>query len=41
LGVTAVVHGNALNGLPIVRQLFHHLDLNSLRGTVVGIPVMI
>jgi len=40
LGVTAVVHGNALNGLPIVRQLFHHLDLNSLRGTVVGIPVM-
>lgn len=40
LGVTAVVHGNALNGLPIVRQLFQHLDIQSLRGIVVGIPVM-
>jgi predicted deacylase len=40
LGITAVVHGDALNGLPIVRQLFQHLDMNSLRGTVVGIPVM-
>jgi predicted deacylase len=40
LGVTAVVHGNALNGLPVVRQLFHNLDMNNLCGTVVGIPVM-
>lgn len=40
LGITAVIHGNALNGLPVVRQLFQHLDMDSLRGTVVGIPVM-
>jgi predicted deacylase len=39
LGITAVVHGNALNGLPVVRQLFQHLDLDRLRGTVIGIPV--
>ena len=40
LGVIAVVHGNALNGLPVVRQLFQSLDLNNLCGTVVGIPVV-
>ena len=40
LGVTAVVHGNSLNGLPVVRQLFQHLDMDNLNGTVVGIPVM-
>lgn len=40
LGVTAVIHGNALNGLPIVRKLFQYLDLQTLKGTVVGIPVI-
>ncbi|KAA3656855.1 MAG: peptidase M14 [Chloroflexi bacterium] len=40
LGVTAVVHGNALNGLPVVRQLFQQVDIDNLRGTIIGIPVM-
>jgi predicted deacylase len=39
LGVTAIVHGNALNGLPVVRQLFQQLDMEHLRGVVIGIPV--
>lgn len=40
LGVTAAVHGNSLNGLPVVRQLFQLLDMDDLCGTVIGIPVM-
>lgn len=40
LGVTAVVQGNALNGLPVIRQLFQNLDLENLSGAVVGLPVM-
>ena len=39
LGITAVVHGNELNGLAAIRQLFQQLDLSQLRGTVVGVPV--
>lgn len=40
LGVTAVVHGNELNGLPVIQRLFRELDVEQLCGTVVGIPVV-
>jgi len=40
LGMTAAVHGNELNGIPVIQRLFKELDVNNLRGTVVGIPVV-
>ena len=36
LGLTAALHGNELNGIPIIQELIHGLDLSQLRGTVVG-----
>lgn len=40
LGVTALVHGNEVNGLAIVQRLFAELDASKLRGTVVGVPAV-
>ena len=40
LGVTAAVHGNELNGVPIVHQLFASTDPEKLSGTLVGVPVL-
>ena len=39
-GITSAVHGNELNGVPIIHQLFRSLDCEALRGTVVGCPVV-
>ena len=36
-GITAAVHGNELNGIPVVHQLFERLDIKNLRGTLVGV----
>ena len=38
LGLTAAIHGNELNGIPIIQQVFEQLDLDQLRGTLVGVP---
>jgi len=40
LGLTAAVHGNELNGIPVIQRLFKELDVNTMNGTVVGIPVV-
>jgi predicted deacylase len=40
LGLTAVVHGNELNGLKVVQQSFKDLDNQKLRGTLIGVPVV-
>lgn len=40
LGLTAAVHGNELNGIPVIQRLFNELDLKELKGTIVGIPVV-
>jgi predicted deacylase len=40
LGVTAVVHGNELNGMPVIQRLFNSIDLTKLSGTIIGIPVV-
>ena len=40
LGITAAVHGNELNGISIIHEVFNNIDVNTLRGTVVGVPVM-
>jgi predicted deacylase len=39
LGVTAAVHGNELNGIPVIQRLFGEIDVQELKGTLVGIPV--
>ncbi len=38
VGLTAAVHGNELNGIPVIHRLIASLDPKDLRGTVVGVP---
>lgn len=38
LGLTAAIHGNELNGIPIIQEVFQQIDLDNLRGTIVGVP---
>ncbi|MEQ8704865.1 MAG: succinylglutamate desuccinylase/aspartoacylase family protein [Phaeodactylibacter sp.] len=40
VGLTAAIHGNELNGIPVIQRLFTELDAQRLTGTVVGVPVM-
>jgi len=40
LGITAVVHGNELNGLSVIQKIFSKLDISNLKGTLVGVPVV-
>lgn len=37
LGLTAAIHGNELNGIPVIQRLFSQLNLEELSGTVVGV----
>ncbi len=39
LGLTAALHGNELNGIPVIQRLFKELDVSRLKGTVVGVLV--
>ncbi|KAJ1679699.1 hypothetical protein EV182_001512 [Spiromyces aspiralis] len=39
VGITAALHGNEINGIPIIHRLFKDLDPNQLHGTVVAVPV--
>lgn len=40
LGLTAAVHGNELNGIPVIQRLFNEVEIDELRGTIVGVPVV-
>lgn len=40
VGLTAAVHGNELNGIPVLHRLFDRVDCAVLRGTIVGVPVV-
>ena len=40
VGLTAAVHGNELNGIPVIQRLFEEIDPTKLIGTVVGVPVI-
>ena len=40
LCLTAAVHGDELNGIEIVRRVMHGIDLSSLKGTVIGVPIV-
>ncbi len=38
LGLTAAIHGDELNGIPIIQKVFDEIDPNQLKGTLVGVP---
>ncbi len=40
LGITAAVHGNELNGIPVVQKVFQSVNIEELSGTLVGVPVV-
>jgi uncharacterized protein len=40
VGITAALHGNELNGIPVVQRLFKEIDPEKLSGTIVGVPVV-
>jgi predicted deacylase len=40
LCLTAAIHGDELNGIEMVRRLMYQLDPASMRGTVIGIPIV-
>jgi predicted deacylase len=40
LGLCAAVHGDEVNGIPIIHSVFRRLDPHKLRGTVIGVPVI-
>lgn len=40
LGITAAVHGNELNGIPVIQRLFSEIDPTELKGIIVAIPVV-
>jgi len=40
LCLTAAVHGDELNGIEMVRRVFQELSADSLKGAVIGIPIV-
>lgn len=40
LCLTAAIHGDELNGIAIVRNALHALDVEALKGAVIGVPVV-
>ena len=40
LGITAAVHGNEINGIPVIQRLFSELEVENMAGTVIGVPVV-
>jgi len=40
LCLTSAIHGNELNGIPVIHKLFSEIDTEELGGTIVAIPVL-
>ena len=40
VGITAVIHGNELNGLPVIQKIVREIDVQSLKGIIVAVPVI-
>lgn len=36
-GITAALHGNEVNGIPVIHRLMEKVKLNKLKGTIVGV----
>lgn len=39
-GLTAALHGNEINGIPVMHQLFRRLDTSKLKGTIAAVAVV-
>jgi uncharacterized protein len=39
-GITAAVHGNELNGIPVIHRLFSTIDVKARRGTIVAVVIV-
>lgn len=39
-GLTAALHGNEINGLPVIHRIFESIELTQLRGTIVAVCVV-
>ena len=40
LGITAAVHGNEINGIPVIHNLFQTIQKETFHGTIVAIPIV-
>lgn len=40
LCLTAAIHGDELNGIEVVRRLIYQLDVEKLKGAVIGVPIV-
>ncbi|KAJ1666380.1 hypothetical protein IW140_001110 [Coemansia sp. RSA 1813] len=40
VGITSALHGNELNGIPLIHRLFREISPNTLHGTVIAVPVL-
>ncbi|MCH9694657.1 MAG: succinylglutamate desuccinylase/aspartoacylase family protein [Gammaproteobacteria bacterium] len=40
LCLTAAVHGDELNGIEMVRRVFHDVDPKKLSGSIIGVPIV-
>lgn len=40
MGLTAAVHGNELNGIPVIQRLFKEVDPENLKGAIIGVPIV-
>lgn len=40
LGLTAAVHGNELNGIPVIQRSYQNIDPEELQGSIVAVPVV-
>ncbi len=40
IGITAAVHGNEINGIPVIHRLFRKLDPEKLSGAIIAVPVV-
>ncbi|MBX2860530.1 MAG: succinylglutamate desuccinylase/aspartoacylase family protein [Vampirovibrio sp.] len=40
VGITSAIHGNELNGIPVIQKLFETVTPSNLKGTILAVPVM-
>lgn len=40
LCLTSAIHGDELNGIEVVRRVYHSIDPETLAGTLIGVPVV-
>lgn len=38
IGLTAALHGNELNGISVIQELTHKIDVQKLQGTILAVP---